>query len=136
MAKLGESKGGPSVFARRLRQARLRRGLSQKALGIAIGIDPSSASSRINQYERGKHSPDYATAERIAKALDVATPYLFAREEAVAELILAPALHQPEAEYVLSDKELMRRFRKLKTDQKAVVARVVAALTARGKNKS
>jgi transcriptional regulator with XRE-family HTH domain len=136
MAKLGESKGAPSVFARRLRQARLRRGLSQKALGIAIGVDPSGASSRINQYERGKHAPDYATAERIARALGVPTPYLFAREEAVAELILAPALQQPEAEYVLSSKELVRRFRKLKTGHQAVVARLITALAARAKDKS
>lgn len=76
------------VISRRLREARLAAGLSQKQLGIKAGIDEFSASSRINQYERGKHVPDYSTAERLASVLNVPTPYLFTREDDLAKLIL------------------------------------------------
>ncbi|MFA4578750.1 XRE family transcriptional regulator, partial [Xanthomonas perforans] len=38
------------TFARRLQQARLHTGLSQKELGIRAGLDPYVASPRVNQY--------------------------------------------------------------------------------------
>ncbi len=77
-----------SPIAKRLKQARLKAGLSQKELGIAAGIDEFSASPRINQYERGKHTPDFTMAERLADALEVPTPFLYASNEDVAELLL------------------------------------------------
>lgn len=39
----------PSVFPKRLKQARLRSGLTQEQLGIQAGIDEFSASARVNQ---------------------------------------------------------------------------------------
>lgn len=78
-----------SVVGKRLKEARLRAGLSQKQLGIKAGIDEFSASPRINQYERGKHTPDYATVERLATVLQVPTPYFYAREDELAKVILA-----------------------------------------------
>ena len=77
-----------SVVAKRLKEARLRAALSQKQLGIKAGFDEFSASPRINQYERGKHTPDYSTVERLARVLRVPTPYLYAREDELAETIL------------------------------------------------
>lgn len=77
-----------SVVARRLREARIGAGLSQKQLGIKAGIDEFSASPRINQYERGKHVPDLLTAERLAKVLDIPTPYLYAKDDGLAAWIL------------------------------------------------
>ena len=44
-----------NIIALRLKEARLRLGLSQEKLGVLAGIDEFSASARINQYERGKH---------------------------------------------------------------------------------
>ncbi|HOY70260.1 MAG TPA: helix-turn-helix transcriptional regulator [Methylotenera sp.] len=76
------------VFSKRLKEARLKLGISQAKLGIAAKIDESSSSARVNQYERGKHYPDYQTAERLAQILNVPTPYLFAREDELAEWIL------------------------------------------------
>lgn len=73
---------------KRLKTARLRAKLSQRQLGIAAGIDEFSASPRINQYERGKHTPDFHTAERLAKVLGCPTTYLYTREDDLAELIL------------------------------------------------
>jgi transcriptional regulator with XRE-family HTH domain len=78
-----------SVIGKRIREARLRVGLSQKQLGINAGIDEFSASPRVNQYEQGKHVPDLRTAERLAKVLQVPTPFLYARDEALASWILA-----------------------------------------------
>lgn len=76
------------IIAHRLKQARLRAGLSQMGLGVAAGIDELSASPRVNQYERGKHVPDLATAERLAAALDIPAAYLYARDDDLAEAIL------------------------------------------------
>jgi transcriptional regulator with XRE-family HTH domain len=77
------------VFQRRLKQARMLRQLSQKELGIQAGLDPFVASTRINRYELGVHEPDMATIERLAAALSVPTPYLFADDDRLARLILA-----------------------------------------------
>ena len=57
---------GTAVIAGRLKKARKRAGISQEQLGLA-GIDEPSASARINQYERGKHTPDHVTVARLAE---------------------------------------------------------------------
>ena len=77
-----------SVITKRLHEARLAAGISQKQLGIAAGIDEFSASPRINQYERGVHVPDFATVERLALVLHVPTPYFYTRDDELAKLIL------------------------------------------------
>ena len=76
-------------MSRRLREARIAKGLSQKRLGVLVGIDPSSASSRINQYERDKYVPDFRIAERLANRLDVPVTYLYAEDDRLARMILA-----------------------------------------------
>ncbi len=73
----------------RLREARLGNGLSQKELGIRAGIDESSASPRINQYEKGKHTPSYNTLVQLAKVLKVPVPYFYCEDDRLARLILA-----------------------------------------------
>jgi transcriptional regulator with XRE-family HTH domain len=77
-----------SPFAWRLKEARQRAGISQKKLGVLAGIDEFSASARINQYERGKHTPEFTTAERLARVLEVPTSYLYCREHELAEWVL------------------------------------------------
>lgn len=78
-----------SPIGHRLREARDKLGLSQKQLGVLAGIDEFSASPRINQYERGKHVPDYSTAVRLAKVLKIPVTYLYAEDDDLAELIVA-----------------------------------------------
>jgi len=78
-----------SVLARRLKEARLRAGLSQERLGILAGIDEMSASARMNQYERGKHAPDWLTVQRLAGVLQVPVAYFYADDDDAAELLLA-----------------------------------------------
>lgn len=58
-------------------------------LGVLAQIDEYSASARINQYERGKHLPDFNTAERLAAVLEVPAAYFYARDETLAALLLA-----------------------------------------------
>lgn len=76
-----------STFSRRLREARLRSGLSQKALGVKAGIDPFSASPRMNQYEKGKHLPDLLMVEHLAAATGLPAPYFFTADDDLAKII-------------------------------------------------
>jgi transcriptional regulator with XRE-family HTH domain len=77
---------GSIVLAHRLKQARLRAGLSQEKLGKLAGIDPMSASARMNQYERGKHSPDYELMCRVAEILKMPVSWFYTEDEDHARL--------------------------------------------------
>ncbi|MFT3756460.1 MAG: helix-turn-helix transcriptional regulator [Pseudoxanthomonas sp.] len=77
-----------SVFAGRLRSTRTARGLSQMRLGVLVGLSEDVASTRINRYEQGVHTPDLETAARMAEQLGVPLPYLFAKDERMARAIL------------------------------------------------
>ncbi|MDW7549215.1 helix-turn-helix domain-containing protein [Pseudoalteromonas peptidolytica] len=76
-----------SPFPKRLKEARKRKGLSQKQLGILAGMDEFSASARMNQYEKGVHAPDFKTVKALAKVLDVPTAFLFCEEDDLAATI-------------------------------------------------
>jgi len=76
-----------SPLPKRLKEARLAAGLSQKDLGIKAGIDEFSASARMNQYETGKHTPDFLILKRIAEVLNVPTAYFYTEEDKLAEII-------------------------------------------------
>jgi transcriptional regulator with XRE-family HTH domain len=77
---------GIIVLAHRLKQARLRAGLSQEKLGKLAGIDPMSASARMNQYERGKHSPDYQLMCRVAEILNMPVSWFYTADDEQARL--------------------------------------------------
>ncbi|MBA0250501.1 XRE family transcriptional regulator [Stenotrophomonas lactitubi] len=68
---------------------KLRRdlGISQKTLGVAMGLPEDVAGVRINRYERAVHDCDTETAQKMAKALGVSLAYLYAETEELAELI-------------------------------------------------
>ncbi|MCE7033498.1 helix-turn-helix domain-containing protein [Lysobacter sp. GX 14042] len=76
------------VVGLRLREARLRRGLTQTELGCQAGLDPSVASPRMTQYESGQHLPRAEVLSRLASVLDVPVSYLMAEDEGLATLIL------------------------------------------------
>ncbi|MFJ5318942.1 helix-turn-helix domain-containing protein [Pectobacterium versatile] len=76
------------IFSQRLKDARLLRGLSQKGLGIAAGIDEFVASARINRYEKGVHEANFVTASCLAEALDVPLAYFYAADDNLAKMIL------------------------------------------------
>ena len=72
----------------RLKEARLRSGLTQELLGIKAGIDEYSASARMNQYEKGVHVPNFELLERCATILDVPVEYFYTRSDENAKLLL------------------------------------------------
>jgi transcriptional regulator with XRE-family HTH domain len=76
-----------TAFSRRLKQARLRSGLTQEQLGIQAGIDEFSASTRVNQYEKGRHTPAIQTSQRLARALLVPTGFLYEDDDLLASLL-------------------------------------------------
>ncbi len=78
-----------SVLGKRLKEARQSAGISQEQLGMDAGLDPMSASARMNRYELGKRVPNFELVEEFAKVLKVPTPYFYARDENLARLILA-----------------------------------------------
>ncbi|OWT72848.1 MULTISPECIES: helix-turn-helix domain-containing protein [unclassified Achromobacter] len=77
------------MLTSRLKEARLRAGISQERLGVLAGLDEMSASSRMNQYERGKHTPGFFLIERLASALDIPAPWFYARDDDMAEMLMA-----------------------------------------------
>jgi transcriptional regulator with XRE-family HTH domain len=100
------------VFARRLRFARERAGLSQRELGRRIGMKDDAASPRINQYESGTHVPRSDTVEAIARELRVPVAYLVADGERLARMILAfSQLPAAEQERLMREAEAAGRQR-------------------------
>lgn len=76
------------LFSRRLKDARIKAGFSQKRLGIEAGIDEFVASTRINRYEKGVHQADEATAILLARVLGIPLAYFYAEDDTLAEMIL------------------------------------------------
>ena len=63
-------------------------GLSQYKLGVLLGLDEQTASTRISRYESGIHEPSLKTAQSIAATLGVPLAYLYCDDKRLAELIL------------------------------------------------
>ena len=76
-----------SPISKRLKEARLEAELSQMQLGVAIGIDQFVASPRMNQYETGKHVPDFNIVEKIANVLKLPAAFFYAADDELAELL-------------------------------------------------
>ena len=76
-----------SALAKRLKEARLKAGLSQERLGVLAGIDEMSASARMNQYEREKHVPDISMVERLAKVLHVPVAFFYTEHDDEAHML-------------------------------------------------
>ncbi|OQP73062.1 transcriptional regulator [Xanthomonas phaseoli pv. syngonii LMG 9055] len=78
-----------STFGRRLREARLARGLTQAALGAVLGLEEeNTAAPRISRYERGDRMPDNESMAKLAEALELPVAYFHAVSEPMAEAIL------------------------------------------------
>lgn len=75
------------IFSRRLKEARLLAGHSQKQLGILAGIDEFVASSRVNRYEKGVHQANIEVVQQLATVLDVPLAYFYTEDDDLALLI-------------------------------------------------
>jgi transcriptional regulator with XRE-family HTH domain len=81
-----------STFSKRLKQARVNAKLSQEQLGLRVGLEPESASTRMNRYELAKRAPTYELVERIAVELDLPVAYFYANNDD--EAILLTSFHK------------------------------------------
>lgn len=86
--KAEDSGRSTSVWGRRLKEARLAAGLSQKQLGIGAQLDEFVAGPRINRYELGVHAPDYQIAQKLAAVLNVPVAYLYCDDDAMARMLV------------------------------------------------
>ncbi|KKY07724.1 hypothetical protein RM60_23965 [Xanthomonas phaseoli pv. phaseoli] len=77
------------MVAARLRQARERRGLSQREVGIRMGLEKDTASARISRYESASMSISLEALFEMAVALDVPPAFLLASSPGMADAILA-----------------------------------------------
>ncbi|KAA8732183.1 helix-turn-helix transcriptional regulator [Acinetobacter qingfengensis] len=75
-----------TILCRRLKSTRKLRKMTLEALGVAIGLDESCASTRISRYENGIHAIEPNTAERLAQVLNVPLSYFYAPDDELAEL--------------------------------------------------
>lgn len=76
-----------SLWGKRLKDARIAAGFSQKKLGIKAGLDEFVASTRINRYEQGIHRADYQITQKIAHVLNIPTGYFYTEDDDLAELM-------------------------------------------------
>ena len=87
----------------RLKAARKKAKITQKDLGVKIGMEESSASGRMNHYEKGRHVPDIGTLTRMAEELGVPLNYFFCQDDMTAKLVcLIDKLSEKEKENLLS----------------------------------
>ncbi|MFA4445496.1 helix-turn-helix transcriptional regulator, partial [Xanthomonas perforans] len=77
------------IVAARLRQARERRGLSQREVGMRMGLDKDTASARISRYESGAMSISLEALFEMAEALEVPPAFLLASTPGMADAIMA-----------------------------------------------
>lgn len=64
------------MVGKRVRELRIKRGLSQQDLGLAVGVTKVS----ICGYENGSRVPNLDKLVKIAEALETTTDYLLGRE--------------------------------------------------------
>lgn len=70
---------------KRIRRFRLKRGMTQRALGTAVGFPAKTADIRIAQYEFGTRTPKHGLLCALAQTLDIPVaelevPYIKSRD--------------------------------------------------------
>jgi transcriptional regulator with XRE-family HTH domain len=77
--KFSISGGFPlEILANRLRKLREEKGLTQKELAQALGLNSKST---ITNYEQNDRDPDYETLIKIAKYFEVSIDYLLGQKD-------------------------------------------------------
>ncbi len=103
----------------KIRNIRVKRDMTQKELGLAIGFNEHTADVRMAQYESGTRSPKEAVIVKIAEVLKVNPDYLMApamkkTEEIIHALIYLDELNQLKMEaeeYTVPEDEKKRRIK-------------------------
>lgn len=94
-----------TTIGRRIREARVRAGMTQEELGVAIGLDEGPASARISRYESGVHFPSSQLIQPLADALAVPAAYLVAENDRIASMMID--LHKLNEEQLSRVEELV-----------------------------
>jgi transcriptional regulator with XRE-family HTH domain len=101
-------------FKERIKEARVKKGLSQSQLSKAIGVHVTN----ISRYERGENRPTSDVLTKLANELDVTADFLM------------DGSMDDKAVSSISDKELLSQFQKvslLSNDRKAIVKELLEA---------
>jgi transcriptional regulator with XRE-family HTH domain len=91
------------VVAARLRQAREIRGLSQREVGMQMGLDKDTASARVSRYESAAMSISLESLFELARALEVPPAYLLASSASMADAVLALGQQPPRQQDQLAE---------------------------------
>lgn len=65
-----------NIFPQRLKELRLKKGLTQTELGKKLGVKQST----FTNWENGKREPNFETLIKLADLLEVSVDWLFGRE--------------------------------------------------------
>ncbi|MEZ8501742.1 helix-turn-helix transcriptional regulator [Vibrio splendidus] len=76
-----------SVVAKRIKETRQRLALTQSDFGKMLGLDENTASSRINHYEKARHSPSYELMLVLSNFSDTPVSYFYEPDDQLAETI-------------------------------------------------
>jgi len=109
-----------ATVAARLRQARELRGLSQREVGIRMGLDKDTASARISRYESGSMSISLEALFKIAEALEVPPAYLVASTPGMSAAILALSMESAPQQSRLAG--MLNALVKLPNDEREALA--------------
>lgn len=74
---------------RRLREARLKRSMTQAKLALLLDFEGYSLRGAISNYETGKYAPSFQIVKSIAKILDYPECYFYIEDDVFAEQVLA-----------------------------------------------
>jgi transcriptional regulator with XRE-family HTH domain len=97
------------IFEKRLKSARLLRGLSQTDLAAKAGLPPSS----VSHFESGTRKPSFENLKRLANALNVTTDYLLGRANETDGSAAVGTLHRDLNKLSDADIKLTEDFVKL-----------------------
>lgn len=112
------SRSTSTIIGQRLRERREMLGWSLERVGVAIGLDESSARARISRYELGVHMPPEPTTLQLAQVLSVPHAYLHCENNRLAEIILAASeLPAHDQEHLLNS--LKERLAQIKSTERS-----------------
>lgn len=112
------SRSTSTIIGQRLRECREILGWSLERVGVAIGLDESSARARISRYELGVHMPPEQTTLQLAQVLSVPHAYLHCENDRLAEIILAASeLPAHDQEHLLNS--LKERLAQIKSTERS-----------------
>lgn len=76
---MSNTENNSAIFAKRLLEAREKRGLSQTELAAKADLQPAA----IGHFENGRRSPSFHNVRKLANALNISADYLLGRTDSM-----------------------------------------------------